>query len=477
MPRRHRAAQLTAFLTILLPLQGALVAGCAVGPDYRTPELEVPDAWHRRLVADFTAGDAGAEWWGHLDDQGLAAVVEQARSGNHRLRAAAERVEMARALRIGARADFFPGVDMYASTARTKLSGEAIPTPERGERRSSVYSLGWLTSWEIDLFGRVRRSAEAADADTDAAVEDYRDLLVALSAEAGRHYVELRTLQARRAFASANVAIQAETLDLVAQRNRAGLVGELDVRQAELSLARTTSMLPVLDAERAAIVNATAVLLGVFPAELPPTLRADGDIPRPPERVLVGVPGDLVRRRPDLRRAERRLAAETARIGVATADLYPRLSLVGTFSFDALRAARTLHGDASGYGFGPSVQWNLFDAGRIRSRIRAQRSQAAAALADYEHTLREAVAEVESAMDAYVREEERARSLRASADAAQRSVDTVLTLYRSGLADFQRVLDSQRALFEQQDALATSRGQRVKRLIQIYAALGGGWAS
>ena len=454
-----------------------VVGGCAVGPDYRRPSEAIPDQWHRELVTGLESSDALGRWWADFGDEGLRTVVEQAHAGNHRLRGAAERVEMARALRTGARADAFPSVDMEALAARTKLSEEAVPNPERGAQRSSVYSLGWTTSWEIDLFGRVRRSIEASDADADAAIEDYRDLMVVLSAETGRHYVDLRTAQARRAFAESNVAIQRETLALVSRRHRAGLVGDLDVSQAELSLARTASLLPLLEAELATIRNGSAVLLGVFPADLPPTLMADGDIPDPPDRVLVGVPSDLLRRRPDLRGAERRLAAETARIGVATADLYPRLSLVGNFSFDALRAARALHGDASGYSIGPSIQWNLFDAGRIRSRIRAQRAQAAAALAEYEHTLREAVAEVESAMDAYVREEERGAALARSALAAEASVDTVLTLYRSGLADFQRVLDSQRALFEQQDALAASRGRRVQYLIQIYAALGGGWAS
>ncbi len=466
----------TILVGVALAGLGLVVNACAVGPSYETPAWTLPDAYGAVDTPGVAADPAElASWWTRFDDPTLTALIEQARGANFQLAAAAERVLQARALRARSSGEFFPVLDATGEAARYKLSEEAIPFPERGERRGNVYSAGLLVSWELDLFGRIRRSVEAASAEAEAAVEDYHDALVLLDAEIGRHYVDVRTLQTRMRLAGENLATQETTLELTRQRRRAGLVGDLDVLQAELNLARTAALLPALASQLAERRNGCAVLLGAFPASLPASLWAEAPIPRPPDRVLVGIPAQLMLRRPDLRRAERELAAETARIGVAQAGLYPRVSLLGSFSFDALRLARLAQHDATAFGVGPSIRWNLFDGGRVRSEIAAQRSVAAEMRAETEHTLREAVAEVESAADAFVREGERIEALRRSVRSARDSVTRVLELYRNGLADFQRVLDSQRALFEQQDELAESEGRQVQSLIALYAALGGGF--
>ncbi len=288
-------------------------------------------------------------------------------------------------------------------------------------------------------------------------------------------YVEVRSLQKRIHYAEANIEAQAETLELVRERNRAGLVGDLDLREAELNLARSESFLPQLRQALTAAVNRIGVLVGEYPSALHDELREPREIPLLQHQVLVGLPRDLLRQRPDLRQAERGLAAQTARIGVATADLYPRLTLLGSFSFDASSSGNWFSAAAQSLSVGPQLRWNLFDGGSIRSNIRAQDALAEQALVRYEQAVLEAVEEVENALASYVHESDRLDALRRSATAALQSVELVKTLYLSGLVDFQNLLDQERSLFEEQDDLATSEGRVTQNLIQVYRALGGGW--
>jgi NodT family efflux transporter outer membrane factor (OMF) lipoprotein len=438
----------------------------------------MPDAWHQELTQGLAESEANLQtWWTVFGDRLLESLIDRAAAGNLDLQQSVARIEEARARRGIARGEWFPVVDQTDSYQRSRLSEEitdVVPPPQ--SRTDNFYSVGLESSWEIDVFGRIRRSVEAATADLAASVEDYRDVLVSLYAEVAGNYVDARTFQARIAHARSNVKTQRGTLRLTRDRNRAGLVPDLDVRQAELNLAITEAFIPALESQLVQTINRLGVLLGEFPSALHAELDPAGDIPAPPAETVIGLPADLLRQRPDIRRAERQLAAQTARVGVATADLYPRFLLFGIFTVDSLSTGDLLTGDARAYSFGPSVRWNIFDGGRIRSNIDVQDARTVQALLAYENTVLRAVEEVENAMVGFARESERRVYLERSVVAAQKSVALVQTLYRTGLTDFQNVLDMEQRLFTQQDQLAESEGLVTQNLIAAYRALGGGWA-
>jgi NodT family efflux transporter outer membrane factor (OMF) lipoprotein len=455
----------------------AIAVGCAVGPDYTPPEPEVPDAWHLELSRGLDEGQADLRtWWTTLEDPILDGLIERAGAGNIDLRVALARVLEARAVRGVARGQWFPNVDGQgsASTNQVPENLAQILVPD-GTRTFSSYQLGLDASWEIDVFGRIRRSTESADATLMASVEDYRDVLVALYADVAFTYVELRALQQRVAYAVSNVENQTDTLQLTRDRNRAGLAADLDVRQAELNVAETEAVIPFLEAQIAQSIHRLGVLLGQPPDVLYGELEEPVPTPDPSPKLEIGLPADLMRQRPDVRSAERQLAAQTARIGVATADLYPRFSLVGTFALSAVDAAEFFTRGSTRYGLGPTMQWNLFSGGRIRNLISAEDARAQQALARYEQTVLLALEDVENSIAAYDLEITRREALERSVIAAEQSVELVKVLYRTGLTNFQNVLDMERSLFRQQDQFAESEGNVVQNLIRLYRALGGGW--
>jgi NodT family efflux transporter outer membrane factor (OMF) lipoprotein len=451
-----------------------VIGGCAVGPDYQEPAIDMPDAWHQELVRGLSAGDAGLDtWWTVLGDPMLVGLIDRAGQGSLELRQAFERIAEAMARRGIAVGEWFPTVDSDSFYERGQISEEVFG-PLGGDPRS-IYSTGLATTWEVDFFGRIRRSVESADAELAASVEDYRDILVVLYAEVASNYIDARTFQHRILSAERNVKAQRDTLELVRVRNRVGLVGELDLRQAELNVSRTASFIPSLREALAAAVNRTAVLLGEYPSQLHAELREPAPIPRAEAEVAVGLPANLLRQRPDLRAAERQLAAQSARIGVATADLYPRLALLGSFSFDATSTASWFTSGAQSWSIGPQLRWNLFDGGRIRSNVRAQEALTRQALARYEQTVLLAVEEVENSLAGYAEERARLEELGRGVRAAEQTVELVQVLYRTGLVDFLNVLDAERSLFEAQDQFLESEGRVAKNLVRVYRALGGGW--
>jgi multidrug efflux system outer membrane protein len=457
---------------IRIALLLAVIIGCAVGPDYQRPEISTPDSWHQDLVRGLSTGEASlGTWWTVFDDAIFIGLIDRASEGSYDVRGAVARIAEAQARRGIASGDLFPAIDSNTLYEYTDPSDQVAGN----QRSSDFYSAGLGAAWEVDLFGRVRRSVEATEADFEASLELYRDVLVVLYASVATSYVEVRSLQKRIRYAEANINAQAETLELVRARNRAGLVGDLDLREAELNLARTESFLPDLRQGLTAAINRIGVLVGEYPSALYDELREPQEIPLLPYQVLVGLPTDLVRQRPDLRQAERELAAQTARIGVATADLYPRLTLLGSFSFDASSSGDWFSAAAQSLSLGPQLRWNLFDGGSIRSNIRAQDALAEQALVRYEQAVLEAVEEVENALASYANESDRLDALRRSTTAALKAVELVKALYRLGLVDFQNVLDQERSLFEEQDNLAASEGRVTQNLIRVYRTLGGGW--
>jgi NodT family efflux transporter outer membrane factor (OMF) lipoprotein len=463
-------------LSVLL----GIFTGCAVGPDYVAPEIPVPPAWHAELRGGATGRptdpQALASWWTTLDDPILTSLIDRAVQGNLDLKKAQARVREARARRGINLADLFPTLDATGSATYSRGSGN-IRTAQGSSAITALdsYAIGLDASWELDVFGGVRRSVEAATADLQASVEDLRDVLVSLLGEVALNYIQARTLQARLAVAEANLAAQAETYELTAVRLEAGLTTALDVEQATYNLESTRSQIPTLQSGLEEAKNRLAILLGEHPGAVHTELAARQPLPVPPLEVAVGVPADLLRRRPDVGQAERKLGAQTAQVGVATAELYPKFSLVGSIGLSALDLTNMFSAASRAYSIGPTVSWRLFDAGAIRKNIEVQSALQEQALTQYEATVLTALEEVENALVAFVEEQRRREALRDATRAAERAVALAQAQYGAGMVDFRSVLDAQRSLLSLQDQLAQSEGTATSNVVRLYKALGGGW--
>ncbi|MBN2232465.1 MAG: efflux transporter outer membrane subunit [Deltaproteobacteria bacterium] len=456
-------------ITALLLLQGCAM----VGPDYVPRRPAAPAQWRageldglRPLPAAATL----AAWWAVLDDPLLAELEERATQGNLGLREALARVREARALRGVSAAKLWPELDAAGSAVNRRDSEN---TGAGGEYE--LYAAGFDAGWEIDVFGGRRRAVEAADADLAAEIEQLRDVLVSVAAEVALNYIGVRTFQTRLAVADANLADQRQTYELNRSRHEAGLLDELAVQQARYNLEHTRSRIPALRAGLTAAKNRLAVLAGAPPGSIDALLTESRPVPVPPVTVAVGVPAETLRRRPDIRAAERRLAAQTARIGVATADLYPKFRLLGSIGLESLQPADLPEGAGRAWGIGPSVSWRIFDAGAIRRNIDVQTARQEQALTRYEAAVLRALEEVENALVHYAREQLRRDALAAATAAAERAVLLARDRYRAGLEDFGNVLDAQRSLLSFQDELAVSEGTVTANLVRLYKALGGGW--
>jgi NodT family efflux transporter outer membrane factor (OMF) lipoprotein len=451
------------------------LAGCfAVGPDYKTPDISAPAEWRPNLGGGLSAQEPEAEtlakWWTTLGDPDLSDLVERAMAGNLDLKKAQARIREARARRGIAEAGLFPSLDLGGSAT----VGRASEDIGLGVRRE-LYRVGFDASWEVDVFGGTRRSIEAAQGDLEATVADYQDVLVSLLAEVALNYVEARTLQTQLQVAEENLKAQAETLQLTEWRFAAGLVSGLDVEQAKTNLENTRSQLPRLRSSIEAAKNRLAILLGAFPGTLEAQLATRKPIPEAPLDVSVGVPAEALRRRPDVRRAERQLAAQTARIGIATADLYPKFSLPGSIGLEALSTNHLFSSANRAWSLLGGFTWPIFKGGAIRQNIEAQNALQEQALKQYETTILSALEEAENALVAYGEEQNRRQALTDATDAAQQAAELARNQYASGLIDFQSVLDAERSLLTFQDQLAQSQGQVTTNLISVYKALGGGW--
>lgn len=486
---------------LVLALLTLGAAGCTVGPDYVPPDTEMPDAWHQELTEGLAEGEAPLHtWWDVLNDPLLNDLIERAAESNLDLGTALARIEESRALLGIARGDKYPIIDGTGSLTTSRPSKEVTGL----DRTDDLYRTGLEASWEIDLFGGIRRGVEAAEAGYQATVESYRDLLVILFGEVATNYIEIRTLQEQIRVARFNIEVQLQSLQLAQNRFDAELVSELDVHQARVNLTSTQAAVPALTTALRQSIHRLGVLLGERPSALYglfndagvfeeieglegleneerlARLKAVKDqplIPGVPEELLVGLPADLLRQRPDIRRAERQLAAQTALIGVATADLYPRFFLTGDLALASPKFSSLFDASSSyTYGFGPSFRWNLFSGGRIRNNIRAEDARAQQALLQYEQTVLLALEDVENSMVAYAEEHVRRDFLYASVQAADKAVELVTIQYRTGIEEFDVVLQRERDLFVQDDQLTRSRGDVTKELVRIYRALGGGWA-
>jgi len=388
------------------------------------------------------------------------------------LRQAASRVRQARAARGVVASAFWPSADASGSYTR---SGGADRQQSFRDSSSDLYRAGLDATWELDIFGGVRRDIEAAEADIQSAIEDRRDVLVTLVAEVGLDYTDLRGIQRQIEIARNNLQAQQRSAELTRQRNAIGFVSRLDVVNAEALVASTASQIPVLEAAERQTIYALSVLLGMEPGALLEELSRQAPIPAAPPVVPIGLPSDLLRRRPDIRRADAQLHAATARIGVATADLFPKFSLTGSIGLQGNKPASLFTWGDRFWSVVPSVSSPLFDAGRIRSNIEVQNALQEQALLAYRSTILLAWQDVENALIAYAKEQEHRTALAAAVAANRQAVDLATQLYRQGQTDFLNVLSAQRSLYASEDALVQSDRTVATNLIALYKALGGGW--
>jgi len=465
------------------------LTGCTtVGPDYVPPEKKVPEKFNTQLEAvkieppkvekeepapvpvKKVTREMLGDWWQTLEDPVLSQIIDKAIKGNLDLKLAQSRIREERARRGIAQSGRFPTIDASASTTRQQTSQES-----NTGQANNLHSTGFDASWEIDLFGGIQRNVESAEATVAAREEDLNDTLVTLVAEAALNYVEIRTFQARLQAAEKNLKSQEDTLQIVKDRLESGLTTSLTLEQANYNLENTKSQIPTLKIGIEQGKNGLAVLLGEFPGALKQELDNYKPVPVLPIEVAIGVPADLLRRRPDIRRTERELAAQTARVGVATADLYPKLTLIGSVGLESLSAASLFTGPAAAFSIGPKVTWPVFNAGRIRQNIKVEDEKQEQSLIQYELSVLTAVKDVENAMIDYAQEQVRRNSLIKTSQAANRAVELARELYAAGLSDFLGVLEAERSLFQFQDQLAASEGSVVSNLIRLYKSLGGGW--
>ncbi len=462
-----------------------VVTGCKVGPDYQTPKAAVPNSYTSLGTAALTNDtnnvptDALTRWWTLFKDPLLDSLMVEATAANHDLRLAQARVREARALRGSVRSSLFPQVDAAGAYQRSRTSGntyqgDLLEAAGAGLTQDNFVA-GLDLNWEFDVFGGNRRGVEAAQANLEAAEDSANGTLISVLAEVGLGYLDLRGLQKQLSVARENLRAQQQTLALTQDRMQAGLSGELDSARAESHVAATAAFIPPLEQGILRAQHRLAVLLGKAPGELASQLGPESPIPSAARAVPVGLPSELLRRRPDVRRAERELAAATARIGVATAELFPKFYLTGAAGVQSIEAEDFLESGSRFWSLGPSLRWPIFSAGRIRQNIRVENARQEQALIRYEQTVLTSLEEVENALVGFGKEQERHRELIRSEVAGRRAVTLATDQFRSGLVDFLNVLEAERSLYAAQQELAISERTLSQNAVRLYQALGGGW--
>lgn len=466
-----------------------LAAGCApVGPDFVKPDSAANDAWSdlAREEFQFLPPDK-VEWWSVLGDPVLNELVVAARENNNNIRIAGLRVLEARAALDIAVGRKYPQSQVVAGDATlVNLSESNANTAGGADLNYWQFNVGANASWEMDFWGRFRRGIESADANFLASIASYDDTLVLLTAQVADTYTVIRTTEEQLRIARDNLALQERSYDIVDVLYRFGASNELDVQQAQTLLLSTRATIPGYEVTLWQARNALAALLGMPPTDLTQRLGGSGKIPQIPNEILVGVPADMLRQRPDVRRAELVAMAQNAQVGVATADLYPSFSINGSLGLSAAGSTDTtrtgdsgftelFRGESLTYKIGPSFVWPFLNYDRIKSNIRVQDARLQQSLVQYRETVIQAAREVEDAMIAYVGSQQQDNILRDTVESARRSSDLSMLRYKEGFADYQRVLDAQQALFAQQQRYAGNQGIAIRSLISVYRALGGGW--
>ena len=464
-------------------LSAALLSACAtVGPNFEKPEAEVSPIWNEAEDAQISTESAeNKTWWLVFEDPVLNDLVSIAYQQNLSLQVAGLRILEARAqlgIAVGIQ---YPQQQQATGDAiyfdQSRNQGGA---PPGADTTFWNYGLDFDATWELDFWGKFKRGVESADAGFLASIADYDDALVSLTAEVARAYATMRTFEERLRISLENVAIQERSVEIAEARFRFGATTELDTQQAQTLLFSTLATVPDLQARIRQTRNAIAVLLGITPDQIDTIIGAAGDIPMVPEEVTVGIPAELLRRRPDIRRAELDAASQSALIGVAQSDLYPSFVLFGTIGVAASNSTQSnssnlFESDSVFFQGGPAFNWNLFNYGRIKNEVRVQDARFQQLLVNYQDTVLRALQEAEDAMTGFIRTREQVGHLRKGVSAAQRAVDIALLQYQEGAADYTRVLNTQESLFREQEREVRARGALVASLVALYKSLGGGW--
>jgi outer membrane protein, multidrug efflux system len=448
------------------------LGACAVGPRYTPPEIDAPDAYDRAEPDLNVPEEPVARFWEQFQDPLLDRLVADAIAANHDLRIAVARLEEARALARVARRDLYPTVTSGASYTDSRTSAAQIPGGSSDSFDSEVYDVGFDAFWELDLFGRVRRSNEARRAELEAAAGDLVAAQVSIASEVVRSYFELRGFQEQLAVARRNAENQSSSLELTQARLDAGSGTEFDTSRAAAQLHTTLARIPGLQTAVVATIHRIGVLTGREPQVLRADLEPDVPIPALPDRIAVGSPEALLRRRPDINAAERRLAAATARVGVAVADLFPKITLGHGFGWSATEFDDLGDDGSERWSLGPLITWPAFDFGRVRAQVGVADAQLDATLAGYEQTVLRALEETETALARYANQRREVAELRAAAAASGNAARLARLRFEGGVADFLQVLDAERTQLEAEDRLASSRTAAATALIALHKALG-----
>jgi NodT family efflux transporter outer membrane factor (OMF) lipoprotein len=460
-----------------------LVSACTVGPTYQRPEVAVPNAYAAGPQGEPSDAELAA-WWSAFGDTELDALVQRSLAQNLDLASATARIREARAQEIVAGTAGLPQVDAQGSLTHQRISEKAIPIPPGSSQQGGAFGLpgsefttwraGFDASWEIDLFGKTRRSVEVAEARTEAAVWNRRDLQVTAAAEVANAYLTLRTLQARIANAQAGLASEQRSEKLVAARARGGLVTGQDLAQQSSATSVAAAVIPALQAETEAQVHAIAVLTGQSPEALDFELAQPRGLPSPPA-VPPGVPSELLRRRPDVRAAERQLAASTADIGVAVADLYPHFSLTAAPALVSTALSSLLEWGSRSFSVGAAVDWPIFNGGRARGTIAVANARQSEALVAYRKTVLTALQDVEDALSRIAGDHGKLADLRNAVDGAARAEDIAGTRYRGGLVTYSDVLVARGRRLSLEEQMIDAQGALARDTASLFKALGGGW--
>ena len=484
--RARRGDWLRAAGFFLIAILAAASSGCTswreyvangfkVGPNYCRPAAPVADHWiddKNPNVGSEPANDAA--WWHTFNDPVLDTLIQTAYQQNLTLRVAGLRILEARALRAVAVGEFFPqSQQATGSYTRAGASLNNVNTPPT--RFTDDWNLGANLAWELDFWGRFRRSIEAADAHLDASVENYDSALVLLLSEVAQRYIDVRTAEQRLEYVRRNVEDQRVSLNLAQLKFRNGATTRLDVTQGQSILGQTEALIPLLEALRRQAANQLCILMGMPPQDLNEMLGGRRPIPSASPRVAIGIPADLMRRRPDVRSAERQVAEQSAMIGFATSDLYPHISISGNIFFDANNFKDLFNGRSVAGTAGPSFNWNVLNYGRLVNRIRIEDARFQQLVVQYQNTVLQANVEAENSLVGFLKAQQAVKSLADSATAAEQSLELVRSQYDAGKTDFNRVLNVEQSLNLQQDLLAVAQGSVATNLALLYRALGGGW--
>jgi outer membrane protein, multidrug efflux system len=452
----------------------AILAACAVGPNYKRPETPVAPQYAGAEASTYsTDGHIQAKFWTEFDDETLNQLIDDALLANHDLRIALGHLVEARAARHESMYDLAPTV-----TASGGHTNELIPPVQAGfpsPFTASYYDAGFDATWELDLFGRVRRGVEAKTAELQGAEANLQDAQVSVTAEVARTYFELRGQQTQLAVAQRNVINQTDTLKLTQARLDAGRGTELDTSRAQAQLSTTLSTIAPLQAAVARSIHRLGVLTGRDPNALTAQLSIAHELPELPRITAIGDPASLLRRRPDIRVAERQLAASTALVGVAIGDYFPKVTFTGNFTYAAASPGNLGTGPSRSYVVGPGISWAAFDLGRVHAQVAQAHARDDVALATYEQTVLRALEDTENALVTHARDRDSLEHVQQAAEASATAAKLARTRYEGGYVDFLEVLDAERTQLAAEDQLAQSRTATATSLIAVYKALGGGW--